>query len=543
LTGKDKQNQDLLSSLSLTSQSTAFWSFVCAIVGLLASVSGGVIYLTIEEISGTGLAILIFGLIAVLAALVLSPKEIGSFIVGRQGKYGANIAVMTVAFFTIIIVINFLMYRSPTRIDTTATRVFTLAPQTAKVLENLTGPVRANAFFTPSDTSREQVEDLLNEFERRSSQFRYRFIDPELNRSLAVQYEVARYPSIVFEDITNGTRQEILEFSEPNFVTGVLVASGVDQKQIAYLVGHKEPGATRDLVTGEIKDDGFDFAIEGLRRDNYRVDPINLSQFAAIPPNVAVLLIVSPKQELTQDESDILTTYMQNGGSIIALFDPGTPKSFVELMKPWGANIYDGSVADVVSNVAGEPLTPLIQRANAQFLSTVKLSITDQLEVVFFPDVTAIEPVLGPEDMPSHIKFARLAMSTPASWLESDTEKVEYQEESEPLGPFTLAGIFESNGTINEPDFTTPATNLIIFGDSDFARNRFFFSNDNADLFLNSVNWLTEDFDLISIRPKVFPVRELVVNTRQRDFIKWSSWFLPPLFMILLGAYVWWKRR
>ena len=133
--------------------------------------------------------------------------------------------------------------------------------------------------------------------------------------------------------------------------------------------------------------------------------------------------------------------------------------------------------------------------------------------------------------------------STPASWLESDTENVEFQEESEPLGPFTLAGIFESNGTLNEPDFSTPATKLIIFGDSDFARNRFFFSNDNADLFLNSVNWLTEDFDLISIRPKVFPVRELVVNTRQRDFIKWSSWFLPPIFMILLGAYVWWKRR
>ena len=63
MTGKDKNNQDLKNTLSLASQSTGFWSFVFAIVGLLAAVSGVIIYLTIEEISGTGLSVLIFGLI------------------------------------------------------------------------------------------------------------------------------------------------------------------------------------------------------------------------------------------------------------------------------------------------------------------------------------------------------------------------------------------------------------------------------------------------------------------------------------------------
>ena len=77
----------------------------------------------------------------------------------------------------------------------------------------------------------------------------------------------------------------------------------------------------------------------------------------------------------------------------------------------------------------------------------------------------------------------------------------------------------------------------------DFTKNKFFASSDNADLFLNSVNWLADDYELISIRPKVFPFRELVVTTRERDFIKWSSWFVPPVIMLILGVVVWWRRR
>ncbi len=83
----------------------------------------------------------------------------------------------------------------------------------------------------------------------------------------------------------------------------------------------------------------------------------------------------------------------------------------------------------------------------------------------------------------------------------------------------------------------------MVFGDSDFAKNKFFSSSQNGDLLLNSVNWLAADFELISIRPKLAPFRELVVNTRERDFIKWSSWFLPPAVMVVLGGIVWWRRR
>ena len=108
--------------------------------------------------------------------------------------------------------------------------------------------------------------------------------------------------------------------------------------------------------------------------------------------------------------------------------------------------------------------------------------------------------------------------------------------------PSGLVPVIPRRSTVDSAD-RHPAARFVIFGDSDFAENRFFFSSDNADLLLNSVNWLANDYELISIRPKIFPFRELIVNTRERDFIKWSSWFFPPVLMIVLGTFVWWRRR
>ena len=67
--------------------------------------------------------------------------------VGRKGRYGTNVAIMTVAFFVILLIINFFLYNNPTRIDVTATRVFSLSDQTLQIIDDLETEVIANAFF------------------------------------------------------------------------------------------------------------------------------------------------------------------------------------------------------------------------------------------------------------------------------------------------------------------------------------------------------------------------------------------------------------
>ena len=532
--------------------SVGFWSAVVAIVGVISILGGGILYLTIDELTNFAVSVLVIGLALLLLALVLSPRSAAMFLVGRRGRYGSNVIVMTLAFFVIAVLVNFLLYRNPTRIDTTATQVFTLAPQTKNILEDLEGTVRANAFFTPSSAQtaalRQQAEDLLNEFERYGDNFVSRFIDPEVSRALAEQYSVTSYPAIVFEDVERGVQEHVTTFTEQGFVTGILIATGVERKVVYHLTGHQEASITRDPASGNIQETGFDFALQGMERDNYRVLPLNLTQFEAVPDNAAVLVIAGPREDLSETERDALMQYILGGGRVIALFDPATPESYVQVLNQWGVTLGGHSVADAVSNVAGQQLTPLAQQANNQYLpeSMADVGITDQLDVTFFPGVTSLNAIINPADFPPHVQVVPLVISTPVSWLETNPEEVSFDIEEDLRGPFNLAAVIQGRGVVGhtpQEALGYPELKIVVFGDSDFARNKYFYSSDNADLLLNSVNWLAEDYDLISIRPKLIPIRELVLNTRERDFVKWSSWFLPPAVMLLLGGLVWWRRR
>jgi ABC-type uncharacterized transport system involved in gliding motility auxiliary subunit len=105
-----------------------------------------------------------------------------------------------------------------------------------------------------------------------------------------------------------------------------------------------------------------------------------------------------------------------------------------------------------------------------------------------------------------------------------------------------LGTVEESQESVERSD-SGEVTTFIVLGDSDFASNRFFSAYSNADLFLNSVNWLAKDYSLISIRPKPYAFRELVVLPYEFDIIRYSSWFLLPAVVALLGLLIWWRRR
>ena len=115
------------------------------------------------------------------------------------------------------------------------------------------------------------------------------------------------------------------------------------------------------------------------------------------------------------------------------------------------------------------------------------------------------------------------------------------------LAQYAVAALLEACAKIGDTPIEctpqSPNTKLVVFGDSDFASNDFFTSRDNGDLFLNAVNYVTDDIELISIRPKIRVGRSLVLTSNQRDFVRWSSWLLPPTLLMLMGVWVWWRRR
>jgi ABC-type uncharacterized transport system involved in gliding motility auxiliary subunit len=82
----------------------------------------------------------------------------------------------------------------------------------------------------------------------------------------------------------------------------------------------------------------------------------------------------------------------------------------------------------------------------------------------------------------------------------------------------------------------------VVIGDSDFASNAYQRSAANADLFVNSINWLAQEEDLISIRPKSQTDRKVELTPAANNILFWLT-LLMPLAVIGAGIQIWWKRR
>jgi ABC-type uncharacterized transport system involved in gliding motility auxiliary subunit len=131
-----------------------------------------------------------------------------------------------------------------------------------------------------------------------------------------------------------------------------------------------------------------------------------------------------------------------------------------------------------------------------------------------------------------------LLRTSPESWAETELKgnTAKFDEGKDTKGPISL-GVAASK-KVGEKD-----ARLVVIGDSDFASNRYLGAYGNGDLFFNAVNWLAQDEELISIRPKSPANRRVNLTRSQQNMFFWFSIVFLPGAAVAAGALIWWKRR
>jgi ABC-type uncharacterized transport system involved in gliding motility auxiliary subunit len=105
-------------------------------------------------------------------------------------------------------------------------------------------------------------------------------------------------------------------------------------------------------------------------------------------------------------------------------------------------------------------------------------------------------------------------------------------------GPLTLAAA----GTYNTGKEEGKGL-FVVVGNSRWITNGSLDFYGNSDLLLNTLNWLSSDEDLISIRPRENKDRRLVMNEKQVSLVFYGSVIGIPLLILIAGVGVWWRRR
>jgi ABC-type uncharacterized transport system involved in gliding motility auxiliary subunit len=179
--------------------------------------------------------------------------------------------------------------------------------------------------------------------------------------------------------------------------------------------------------------------------------------------------------------------------------------------------------------------------------------------ITAFPMARSMSPMEGGSN--SHTAQP-LVNTSQQSWSEADIAslssakgQVEFNpDKGDKQGPITLAAAVSAPATVTppkpanaSPDSTEtpspPETRVVAFGDSDFASNMAVGVSGNRDLFMNSLNWLAQQENLIAVRPRQPQDQRLTLTANQQNRIMILSLFIIPGLVFATGVYTWWKRR
>ncbi len=471
---------------------------------------------------------LIAGVLLVAASLLARIEDYRAFFGARTTRYGLNATVMILLVLGVTTIVQALSYQHSWRWDLTETKRFSLSPQTVQLLGGLKTDVSASGFFRTDQPGKRVAEDLFKQYARHANgKFTWRMLDPDREPALAKKHGIETYGTIVLEA---GAKSEKVLDPEEEKLTNALVKVTRAGKRAVYVVqGHGEP----ELTSTERA--GFSEAKTALERTNYDVKPLVLLRERKVPDDAAVVIVAGPRTDLLQPELDALDAYVAKGGKVLVmvnpvLLNPSQGEVLKKYLEKYGFALGNDLVveANPIGRLLGfQPYVLVVQQYESH-------PITRDLGGVMtiFPMTRSIGPT---KVQPKGIAFEPLAKTSAQSWGETNRGELERGEvkadPEDPKGPLTVAAVA-----------TKDKARLVVYGTSTLAANQGLNLQGNRDFFLNTVSWLAEEEDQISIRPKETRSTPVFLNPNQGQAV-----FLLPVVvlpgLVLVGGIVAVVRR
>jgi ABC-type uncharacterized transport system involved in gliding motility auxiliary subunit len=487
------------------------------------------------------------GLVCVLAYTLGQWREIAKVFARRQARYGTLMGVSILVVLGILVAINYIGSKQNKRWDLTANKQFSLSDQSRNVVSKLDSPMQVQVFAQEPQFPRYQ--ERIKEYEYASSKISTEYIDPEKKPSVAKQNNIDRMPTIVFN--YKGRSERVNADAEQDLTNAIIKVVSGQQRKVYFTQGHGE----KDTTSSER--DGYNTIASALGRENYAVEKLTIAQQGSVPDDASVVVVAGPKTDFFAPEMEALKKYLDKQGKLLLELDPpdklDSPPltNLIALAHDWGIQAGNNVVVDVsgmgrlIGTDASVPVVapPYPSHAIAQRLSLLTA----------FPLAREASPVSG--GVNGHV--AQTFIETgPRSWAETDlkslmtTGAVSLDEaKGDKKGPVPLGSAVSASAAPATPpkpgeaDAPKPETRVAVIGDSDFAANGTLGVPGNRDLFMNTIGWLSQQDNLISIRPKDADDRRITLTATQESNIFWLSLLIIPGFVFGAGVMTWFKRR
>jgi gliding-associated putative ABC transporter substrate-binding component GldG len=470
----------------------------------------------------------------------------------------------------IIVALNFVSNEFHLRLDLTEDHEYTLSKATKDILDELEDPITVKAYFSqnlPPDIAkvRQDFQEMLVEYSNRSDgKVVFEFVNPSEKKeteeeamrngiqpvmiTVREKDQAKQQKAFLGAQLTFEGKNESIPVIQPGAAmeyalsTAIKKLSVKDRPTIGFLVGHGEPAINEMQQAGQ--------ELEIL----YSLKEVKIDS-AEIPSDIKTLAIIRPTDSIPYAQFAKIENFIQRGGRI-----------FVAI------NRVDGNFQNATGNAVNTGLEKWLEQkgveVNDDFVIDAKCGavtvqqqspfgiIQQQIQFPYLPIISnfSSHPIArGLEQMvmkfASSIKFtgdtSKRFTALAFSSEKSNSLKVpqffdiqkQWTEEDFPNQNLIVAGVVEGKLSGNA------RSKMVVVADGDFPINGAGeraqkLSKDNVSLFVNSIDWLSDDTGLIALRTKGAssrPIKQLEDSTK--TLLKYGNFLLPVLLAIGYGVY------
>ena len=435
-----------------------------------------------------------------------------------------------------------------TDIDITENKLYTLSEESIKQVENIDKDVLIYFFGFEEN---EKTTDLAKQYSKVNSNINIesiKIIDrPDLTEKYGIEdgdsaiviESEGRNKILTTEDLYtfDYTTYEEIDLTEQKLTNAILDVTADTKPVIYFLTGHGEYTLDSHMTILSVY----------LGNEVNDVNSLDLLVTGKVPEDTSVLMICSPTEDFTDFETEKIIDYINNGGKIIYLNDSTFEDDLTNVQK-----ILDlfGMSFDNKGVIIEEDTNKMVMQTPNLIIPNISYSgITKEISTdggiallnasrINFKDEAEIEELnLNIEEMivSSKTAFYRNNLSLTTS---SKTDRDE-------TGEFTIGAI------INKQIDENTNASLIAFANNSFATDYqitigsqnipCIYLYNNKDLILNTVSYLTDKEDRITIRKDTGSVTYAV--TEAQDKLIRAIIFGVPIILIAAGIIVWQERR
>jgi len=429
---------------------------------------------------------------------------------------------ITLALLCLISALAWLSSRYSVETDITRNNSNSLSQASQKLLESLPGKIELSAYIKKEPALRSQIAQLVDRYKLHKADLILTFIDPDSQPEKVRELNIDATGAFIVE--YQGRTEKLNFIDESSLTNALLQLANAEERWVTFLTGHGEraPDGIANFDLGQ-------FGKE-LDRRKIKAQALNLSTMPDIPGNSALLVLSAPAVPLLAGEIELIKRYIQQGGNLLLLTDPGN-RHLDALLQTLGLRQLPGTLVDSSSKLYGINDPSFVLTSN-----NPPHPITQGFQTIsLYPVAAALE--IGEE---TDFKAVELLKSATQSWTETGpiAGKILFDADgNEKQGPLTFAYALTRDLDKQKQQ------RIVVVGDGDFLSNAYLGNVGNLDIGLRMTNWLIHDDRFINVPAKIATDKSLQLTQTSVAVIGFGFLVIIPLLLMGTGFYIWRKRK